>query len=452
MTAGIKHFLTMLAAMVVANGACAQTYNQMTWGFTLPSGSPYSFGANIQGNWYNLGTVSSAGAWTLSPSALNMTAEASITAPWSGQLENWAAKITPATTSITDQQGALMARVLSATGDGKVDGSGATFTGSISGTTLSVSGVTGTIAAGQTLSGTGITADTRVVSGAGSSWTVNNSQSVASTTIRSGSPLYKIAFGSEVIMSPGSGDGYANNNVASVASGVGNHWVISHEADLNNYNQDYPLPNQGGYTGRMAILHNLAVGNSTQTASAGTYYGTLLSPAGSVYALHAGSYYYGARLIKDYTIYDGTSSTIGLFDQGSHAAGLWSAGTYTTADQIVAGTAPRGIYLTGSFTNGIDTTAATLAGNAITGTGYAIGPTGNALFSALTAASVRPSPTAFASLAACAIGNAGTIDVINNGATYGAGATGTAASGGGSSYRLVLCTNARAGTYEWDYN
>jgi hypothetical protein len=273
-----------------------------------------------------------------------------------------------------------MARVLSATGDGKVDGSGATFTGSISGTTLTVSGVTGTIAAGQTLSGTGITADTTIVSGAGSSWTVNNSQSVASTTIRSGFPLYKIAFGSEVIMSPGSGDGYANNNVASVAPGVGNHWVISHEANLNNFNQDYPLPNQVGYTGRMAILHNLAVGNSTQTASAGTYYGTLLSPVGSVYALHAGSYYYGARLIKDYTIYDGTSSTIGLFDQGSHDAGLWSAGTYTTADQIVAGTAPRGIYLTGSFTNGIDTTAATLAGNAIAGTGYAIGSTGNALF------------------------------------------------------------------------
>jgi len=55
------------------NGACAQTYNQMTWGFTLPSGSPYNFGANIQGNWYNLGTVSSAGAWTLTPSIINVT-------------------------------------------------------------------------------------------------------------------------------------------------------------------------------------------------------------------------------------------------------------------------------------------------------------------------------------------------------------------------------------------
>lgn len=73
MTAGIKHFLTLLLAMLWVNGACAQTYNQMTWGFTLPSGSPYSFGANIQGNWYNLGTVSSAGIWSIPSSNLSFT-------------------------------------------------------------------------------------------------------------------------------------------------------------------------------------------------------------------------------------------------------------------------------------------------------------------------------------------------------------------------------------------
>ena len=61
---------------------------------------------------------------------------------------------------------------------------GAVFTGSISGTTLTVSATTsGTIQAGQTLSGTGVTSGTTIVSGAGSSWVVSASQTVASTTI-----------------------------------------------------------------------------------------------------------------------------------------------------------------------------------------------------------------------------------------------------------------------------
>ncbi|HEU5047189.1 MAG TPA: hypothetical protein VFT64_05020 [Rickettsiales bacterium] len=60
----------------------------------------------------------------------------------------------------------------------------ASFTGTISGTTLTVvSGLTGTITIGQTVTGTGVTAGTYIVSGSGSTWTVNLSQTVASTTI-----------------------------------------------------------------------------------------------------------------------------------------------------------------------------------------------------------------------------------------------------------------------------
>lgn len=72
---------------------------------------------------------------------------------------------------------------------------GAVFTGSISGTTLTVTSIqSGAIALGQTLSGTGITAGTTIVnflSGAGGNinevgtYTVNISQIVASTTINS---------------------------------------------------------------------------------------------------------------------------------------------------------------------------------------------------------------------------------------------------------------------------
>ena len=60
----------------------------------------------------------------------------------------------------------------------------ATFTGSISGTTLTVSGsVTGTIAVGAALvstGATGITDGTIILSGSGTTWTINNSQTVSS--------------------------------------------------------------------------------------------------------------------------------------------------------------------------------------------------------------------------------------------------------------------------------
>jgi hypothetical protein len=72
---------------------------------------------------------------------------------------------------------------------------GASFTGSIAGTELTVTGITaGAITIGQTLSGTGITAGTTIVAfstGAGGNvneagtYTVSKSQSVASTTITS---------------------------------------------------------------------------------------------------------------------------------------------------------------------------------------------------------------------------------------------------------------------------
>ena len=58
------------------------------------------------------------------------------------------------------------------------------FTGSISGTTLTVTGSpTGTIAIGQYLTGTNVLNGTYIVSGSGTSWVVNQSQTVASTTI-----------------------------------------------------------------------------------------------------------------------------------------------------------------------------------------------------------------------------------------------------------------------------
>jgi hypothetical protein len=64
----------------------------------------------------------------------------------------------------------------------------ATFTGSISGTALTVSGVTGTIAIGQFVYAAtfgGVAAGTTIISGSGTSWVVAVSQTVASTSMAS---------------------------------------------------------------------------------------------------------------------------------------------------------------------------------------------------------------------------------------------------------------------------
>ncbi len=63
---------------------------------------------------------------------------------------------------------------------------GATFTGSISGTTLTItSAITGTVQIGQLLTGSGVSNRTYIVAGSGLSWTVSNSQTVGSTSMTS---------------------------------------------------------------------------------------------------------------------------------------------------------------------------------------------------------------------------------------------------------------------------
>lgn len=68
---------------------------------------------------------------------------------------------------------------------GSANNAAATFTGSIAGTALTVSGVTGTIAIGQTISDTSgnIIEGTTIVSGSGTSWVVSNTQTVGSETM-----------------------------------------------------------------------------------------------------------------------------------------------------------------------------------------------------------------------------------------------------------------------------
>ena len=116
----------------------------------------------------------------------------------------------------------------------------AIFTGSISGTTLTVSSVTsGAVAIGQTITASNITTGTTITAGSGSSWTVSISQTVSSTTISAAAlnllmpPANQVSVGQAIIIrNPGT---YAytvtdnsGNTIVSVASGIAQYiWVTS---------------------------------------------------------------------------------------------------------------------------------------------------------------------------------------------------------------------------------
>lgn len=65
---------------------------------------------------------------------------------------------------------------------------GATFTGTITGNTLAVSGVTGTIAIGQFVYGAGVMGGSLITGGSGSSWTLATTQTVISEAMSSVAP------------------------------------------------------------------------------------------------------------------------------------------------------------------------------------------------------------------------------------------------------------------------
>lgn len=65
--------LTLLTLLFSAGGGAAQTYTQMQWGMNKGV-TPYAFGANINGTWRDLGTVSAAGVWSIPSSSLSFTA------------------------------------------------------------------------------------------------------------------------------------------------------------------------------------------------------------------------------------------------------------------------------------------------------------------------------------------------------------------------------------------
>ena len=105
-----------------------------------------------------------------------------------------APSLTAATTDVTGNYALTSARIT------------ASFTGSCSGTTLTVSGVTGTITVGMTIIGGTIPTGTYITAGSGSTWTINQSVTQSSTSIVGSRIVWNPTQGG-VISNQFSGDG-----------------------------------------------------------------------------------------------------------------------------------------------------------------------------------------------------------------------------------------------------
>lgn len=79
----LKSVLTFVTLLFSAVGGAAQNYTQIQWGMNKGV-TPYAFGANINGTWRDLGTISSAGAWTLSSAISQDESAMTLTWPWAG--------------------------------------------------------------------------------------------------------------------------------------------------------------------------------------------------------------------------------------------------------------------------------------------------------------------------------------------------------------------------------
>lgn len=137
---------------------------------------------------------------------------------------------------------------------------GPNFTGSITGTALTVSGLTGAIAIGQTLFGAGVTAGTTITAGSGTAWTVSTPQTVGSEAMGAASATQFAPGFSTSITLAGTYGSIAN---VPIYFDTGRQWDCTLNGKVLSFNPVVPFGVQAVY----------AAGGSTRTIgtpSAGT--------------------------------------------------------------------------------------------------------------------------------------------------------------------------------------
>jgi hypothetical protein len=235
-------------------------------------------------------------------------------------------------------------------------GTAATFTGNISGTTLTVSSVTGTIVAGAVLSGGTVSADTFIVSGSGLTWTVNNSQTATCTTA---TPIVMTVTGTNPNVYP---EPIIGMNITGVAA---NTFITGFGTVAANQTGTY-------YVNKSQTVSSRALNVSFGASFTGTVSGSTLT----VTAVASG-------MLRVGQVVTGSGITAGTFisalGTGTGAAGTYTLNqsttgtpTATTVYMVVLGTAnPVPVNQAMSFFNSHGTVMGGL-GNRATGSWAAI--------------------------------------------------------------------------------
>ena len=152
--------------------------------------------------------------------------------------------------------------------------------GSITGTTLSVASVSsGTLAIGQKITGTGISANTYITGGSGSTWTVSQSQTVGAGTTITASYSVILTFNTQT-SAPAASKWYRikdSNNplynglyyaVASTTSNI----TLSYEYDPGTWNAPITISAFSSKSGTGPYLVTYTIPTQTQLPQIGTYW------------------------------------------------------------------------------------------------------------------------------------------------------------------------------------
>jgi hypothetical protein len=161
-------------------------------------------------------------------------------------------------------------------------------TSTISGTTLTVGSLaSGTIIAGQVLTGTGVTAGTYIVSGAGSTWTVSTSQTVASTTITGTAYTFTISQAATTaagvtlsFYTPhGVVVGGGNNQATGSYSFIGGGGDAGTAAQRNIASGDWSVV-VGGYANQANAIQSMILGGNSNAITAGATSAAIVGGSG----------------------------------------------------------------------------------------------------------------------------------------------------------------------------
>ena len=231
----------------------------------------------------------------------------------------------------------------------------ASFTGSISGTTLTVSSVTGTIAIGQVLQLNGVTFGTIITAGFGSSWTVNQSQSLSA-----GSMTSNVFFATQTANDLGNGiisaqvgvalfgstSGYVQLQAAAVA-GTNTLTVPAATDTLVARATTDTLTNKS-ISGSTNTLSNIGNGSLTNSTISGVALGSnLFALTFGTHLTSGGSSYNGSAAVTITS--DATSANTASTIVARDGSGNFTAGTITAS---LTGLASLNLPLTGGTLTG----------------------------------------------------------------------------------------------------